>query len=212
MTNSFQEELDVKTINQNCEQPLTIYAKFPSVGFKYITFIDYQRTTTRTKRFQVSFNSANEFQQFMAFLHDNNFNVKDDSTPSTYNQPSSQFIRPSLAQTLIDPFSQLSDSQSLMNVMPMSQPQPLQPVIQMSQPQPARQQPSFQQISSTQIVESDNEPQPQFNDYLSQILKPKSKELKDLSDEDLKKMLNEKLRDINFINFVGITSITQYCF
>lgn len=169
---------------RNSFPALSIYAKFPSVGFKYSMLNEYQIMVT--KRFQICFNFANEFQQFISFLHENNFNIKDDSVNnySSYIPTSSQFTRPTHPQNLNNSFSQPLKSQDPINCINEQQQSQLS-VLPMSQ------------------VDRHKIEQPQVDDFLSQILKPKPRELKDLSDEKLQEMLNEKLRDTTFINFVS---------
>lgn len=160
----------MRIIYRNNHIPLTIYSKFPSIGFKYGYYNEYQNIVL--KRFQISFNSAMEFQSFIGFLHDMNFNIKDEGvTTNNYIQPSSQFVKPIVQPIIEYGFNQSQQiNQTALDFAALSQ--PIQPLIQ-----------------------QDN------TDYLSQILNPKGKQ--DISDDELKKLLNEKLRDMNFINFVS---------
>jgi len=152
------------------------------------------------KRFQISFNTNEEFQHFVMFLHQFKFNIKDDSTESStttttttnFVQPSSQFtVRPT---TLVPTFNE-TYNQNIFS-------QPTQaPVMEL----PMRQ-PIFAEPNNEQVLEKPENDVP--SDFLSQILKPKKKDIDDLSDSELKTMLNEKLHDMKFINFLSILQRT----
>lgn len=169
----------MKTIYRYSQEhvPFVIYSKFPSIGFKY-GYVNEHRIPV-LNRLQISFNSADEFQSFIAFLRDKGFNIKDESTTTTnYIQPSSQFIKPAIAP---QPAYNNAYNDYLLSQNFGSQPSKALDFSALSQPMP----PLVQQENST-------------NDYLSQILNPKRKEkdFSDMTDDELKGLLNDKLRDM----------------